>query len=337
MSARLRWGIVGPGQLADDWIAPAISASASGELVACAGQDLARTRAFAERHEVPRVYDDYRALLRDEAVEAVFVMTPNHLHHPVVVAAAEAGKHVLCDKPMALSVEQASEMLEACQRAGVVLRIGLQLRLQPVLQAAARIVAEGRLGELREISVQRCAPLTQAGAWRRDLAQAGLGALYDVGVHVLDFIQWILGERIVAVSASARPPRASGRPDETAVALLELQGGVLGTLRVSREVPIARNDLQIFGSRGMLVSGPLRWAESHELTLRTSDGEERSSYSVPNLYLDEVEAFARALAGEPDGLASGQDGLQLVRVAEALVRSLESGSRAEVRSVRPPV
>jgi 1,5-anhydro-D-fructose reductase (1,5-anhydro-D-mannitol-forming) len=329
--ARLRWGIVGPGQLAEEWIAPAIRASTKGELVACAGQDIERTRAFAERHGVPRAYDDYRALLRDEAIEAVFVMTPNHLHHPVVVAAAEAGKHVLCDKPMALSVEQASAMIEACQRAGVVLRIGLQLRLQPVLQAAARIVAEERLGELREVSVQRCAPLAQAGAWRQDLTQAGLGALYDVGVHVLDFLQWILNDQVVAVSASARPPRSSGRPDETAVALLEFGGGVLGTLRVSREVPIAKNDLQIFGSRGMLFSGPLRWAESHELTLRTSDGEERTSYPVPNLYLDEVEAFAGAINGESDGLARGEDGLQLVRVAEALIRSLESEGRVEVR------
>ncbi len=331
---QLRWGIVGLGQLANDWIAPAIKASKSGRLIACADALIERTKQFASAHGVERVYDSYEELVKDPDVDAVYVATPNSLHYSVVMAAADARKHVLCQKPMALTVGEAEEMIVACLAAGVTLRIGLQLRFQKVLQAAADQVRKGCIGSVREVTVQRYGPMDEAkrSGWRYELAVAGAGALADVGVHVVDFVQWIVNDQILRVFAFAYPSRASGRPDETTTLLLEFASGCQATIRCSREMPLGANDLQIFGTDGMLITGPLRWVNTHHLTLRTPNECKEQEYPADNLYLREIEVFAEALAGEWTPAASGEDGLRLVRVTDALIRSLETGSAIPVES-----
>ncbi|MBI4504577.1 MAG: Gfo/Idh/MocA family oxidoreductase [Chloroflexi bacterium] len=326
----LRWGIAGLGQLADEWIAPAVAASASGRLVACASSDAERARRFAARHGAGRAHGSYEDLARDPEVDAIFVATANHLHTPVVMAAAQHGKHVLCEKPMALSTVEAEQMLAACRAAGVTLRIGLQLRFQEVLQAAAELVRDGRIGTVREVSAQRYAPVRQPGTWRRDLATAGAGALADVGVHVVDYVRWIVGDHVARVFAVGHPARASGRPDETVTLLLEFAGGCQAAIRCSRELPLGANDLQLFGTRGLLATGPLRWVETNRLVARTSEGDEERTVPVANYYLREIEAFAAAVAGEPTAAATGEDGLALVRVTTAAISSLETGAAVAV-------
>jgi 1,5-anhydro-D-fructose reductase (1,5-anhydro-D-mannitol-forming) len=296
-------------------------------LVACADSLMERVRSFASVYGVERLYGSYEALIKDEDVDAVYVATPNALHCPVTRAAARAGKNVLCQKPMALTGAEAEEMIAACHEAGVTLRIGLQLRFQKILQAVADQVRQGRIGSVREVTVQRYAPIgeAKASAWRYELALAGAGALADVGVHVVDFVQWIVGDRIRRVFASAQPGRASGRPDETVTVLLEFAGGCQVTVRCSREMPLGANDLQIFGTGGMLITGPLRGVPQNRLTVRTPEGDEETEYPAGNLHLQEIEAFAEAVAGAPTPAATGEDGLRLVRLTEALIRSLETG------------
>ncbi len=331
---QIRWGLVGLGRLANDWIAPAIRTSHSGRLVACAGHLIERTREFATTHGVERVYDSYEDLVKDPDVDAIYVAAPNHLHHSVAMAAAHAGKHVLCQKPMGLTVEEAEEMIDACATAGVTLRIGLQLRFQKVLQAAADQVQKGYIGSVREVSAQRYGPVRESkgGGWRSNLSTAGAGALADLGVHVVDFVQWILNEQIVRVFAFSYPNRSSGRPEETATVFLEFVSGCQATIRCSREMPIGANDLQIYGKGGMLITGPLRWANTHHLTLRTPNESKVQEYPADNLYLREIEAFAETLAGESTPIATGEDGLRLVRVTGALIRSLETGCAISMES-----
>ena len=329
---QLRWGLVGLGQLANEWIGPAIRASNSGRLVACADTLIERAKSFGSAYGVERIYGSYQALMKDTDVDAVYVATPNAFHCPVTRAAAHAGKHVLCQKPMALTVAEAEEMIASCHEAGVTLRIGLQLRFQKILQTVADQVRKGRVGSVREVTVQRYAPIgeAKASAWRYELAVAGAGALADVGVHVVDFVQWIVGDRIRRVFASAHPGRASGQPDETVTLLLEFASGCQATIRCSREMPIGANDLQIFGTGGMLITGPLRGVPKNRLTVRTPEGCEEIEYAAENLYLQEMDAFAEAVAGASTPAASGEDGLRLVRLTEALIRSLETGAALPV-------
>ena len=326
----IRWGLAGLGQLANEWIAQAFKDTNSGYLVACSGSDSERLEHFGSLHKIERRYNRYEDLVRDRSVDAVYIAASNALHHPITLSAARAGKHVLCQKPMALTVHEAEEMVAACKTAGVLLRVGLQLRFQQVLRAAAKEVSKGRIGVVQEVTAQRYAPTHEAKGWRHNLKLAGAGALADVGVHVLDFVQWVVNDRITCVFAFADPPRSSGLPDEKVTMLLKCSGGCHATIRCSRKMPLGRNDLQVFGTEGILATGPLRWVDKHQLTIRTADEFEEREYAVDNLYLREIEAFAEELAGTKTPAATGEEGLQLVRITQALIRSLETGSAISV-------
>jgi len=271
-------------------------------------------------------------LIEDTKVEAVYIAAPNALHHPIVLSAARAHKHVLCQKPMALKASEAEEMITACDRARVALRIGLHLRFLKVLQASADCIQKGSIGAIREVSVQRYAPMHEAkvSGWRYELAVAGAGVLADVGVHLIDFVQWIIGYPIKQLFALAYPNRTSGRPDETMTLLLEFKNECQATIRCSREMPLSANDLQIFGTGGMLTTGPLRGVDTYRLKVRTPGESYEMEFPSENLYLHEIEAFADAVEGKITPAATGEDGLRLVRITEAIIRSLETGSAISI-------
>ena len=344
MAMQIRWGLIGLGRLAEEHLAGAFAASRNGRLVACAGRTADRAREFAAKYGVGCPHGSYERLVRDPGVDAVYVATPNHLHHPVVLAAAAAGKHVLCEKPMGLTTAEAEEMVGVCRRAGVLLGVGLQSRFQHVLQAAAAVIREGRLGIVREVSVQRYGPMRASRSpWQMELATAGSGVLGGLGVHVIDFVHWIVGDRPVRVFGLAYPARATGKPDESVTLVLEFAGGCQAIIRCGRNLPIGTNDLQAFGTRGMLATGPLRWGTTDGLTVKTMDGTEEREFPRENLYQREVEAFAEEVAGNratlTPGIASGEDGLWLARVTDALIRSFETGALVPVQgqccSLRP--
>jgi 1,5-anhydro-D-fructose reductase (1,5-anhydro-D-mannitol-forming) len=327
----VNWGLIGLGIQAE-LLVPAFAASTTGKLVACASRTYDRAKEYAQAHGVERAYPTYQELLRDPGVDAVFVATPNHLHHSMVLAAAAAGKHVLCEKPMAPTVREAEEMIAACRAASVMLQIGLHLRVQPVIKAAAVLVREGRIGTVREVIAQRFSAIAKdrVPSWRKDLSIAIAGVLTDVAVHLVDLVQLIVDDRIERVFALAHPPRSTGQPDESVTVVLEFAGGCQATVRASRGLPVGNNDLHLFGTRGTVSTGPLRFTDVHRLSLRLPNGREDWEYPVPDLYLPEIEAFAQELKGIDAGMAKGEDGLRLVRVTAAAVRSLETGAAAVV-------
>jgi 1,5-anhydro-D-fructose reductase (1,5-anhydro-D-mannitol-forming) len=264
-------------------------------------------------------------------VDAVYVATPNHLHRPVVLAAAAAGKHVLCEKPLGLTAAESEEMLAACRRAGVVLCVGLQSRFQRVLQEAVAAIRSGRLGAVCEVSVQRYGPMRAARSpWQMELATAGSGVLGGLGVHAIDFVRWIVGGRVERVFGLAHPERKTGRPEEMATIVLAFAGGCQASIRCGRGLPVGTNDLQVFGTAGMLATGPLRWGRADTLTIRTVDGAEECEYPRDNLYQREIEAFADEMAGTRTGAATGEDGVWLARVTDAVIRSFETGTLVAV-------
>jgi len=329
--AKLNWGLVGLGGLAEQ-LAPAFKESRNGQLIACASRTFESAQDFARRHGVDRAYPSYEELVRDPRVEAVYVATPNHLHTPVVLAAAAAGKQVFCEKPMAPTVLEAEEMISACRKAGVSLRLGFYLRFLQLVQAARAQVLEGRIGEVQELLIQRYSDFRfhATAPWRRDLSLAHAGVLADVGVHLLDLTQLIVGDHIARVFALAYPPRSSGQPDERVTILLEFGGGCQATVRCSRGLPAGANDLVIIGNRGTLCTGPLRWTDSYSLSLRADGQQEDRQFPVEDLYRLEIEAFADDLIGASTPLATGEDGLRMVHVTEAAIRSLETGAAVPV-------
>ena len=249
-SSPVRWGLVGLGWVATDFVAPGMVSSPGSRLAACLGSSLAKGRAFAERFGVERVHNDLEALMHDPDVDAVYIALPNALHHAAVLAAARGQKHVLCEKPFAMSVAHAREMVAACRDAGVLLRIAHQIRLDAAVGRAREIVCTGRLGRLAAITLERASGLGARTAWRQDIAQSGV--IFDVGVHLLDLISWVSGQHFVEVSAFTHPDRRQGAPDDTVTVLGRLDGDCHAVARATREVASAENNLIIEGAEATL-------------------------------------------------------------------------------------
>jgi 1,5-anhydro-D-fructose reductase (1,5-anhydro-D-mannitol-forming) len=317
----VRWGLVGLGKFANNALAPAIRRAELAEIAACATRDIADARAFADQFAVAKVYGTFEELVHDPEVDAIYVATPNALHAPVVRAAAAARKPVLCEKPLALTVEDGRAMLAACHDAGVMLRVGLHLRFENSLRRVGEILREGAIGHVLALSIERTAPLDERVPWRTDPA-AGGSILYDVGVHLLDLVPRLVGAEIASVSALASPPPFSGTAADTITMLLRLQSGAQATIRVSREAAFAGNDLVVIGTDGMVRTGPLRWAEAHWIAVTTGAGSHTEIVPAADLYRLELDGFAADLADGGNRLATGEEGLRLIALAESVQRAL---------------
>ncbi len=326
-SAVIGWGLVGLGRLTTNSIAPAIRDLPGMTIAACLGSSPDKSRSFAEAFGVASVPASVEALAADPAVHAIYVCTPNALHAEPVLAAARHHKPVLCEKPLALDDAEARAMVEACERAGVVLRVAHQIRLEPVMRRIREIVAAGELGQIRALSFERNGPLADPvraprAAWRMEATQGG--ALFDMALHLLDLAQWITAQPFREVAAMSHPDRALGLPDETVTVLARLGDHCQATIRATRELPCTRNDLVIQGTRGMLATSALRWVDRYTITLDTPEGSREESFPAGNAYRAEVEAFAGEVRGIRSDLPDGREALALVETTEAILRSIES-------------
>jgi 1,5-anhydro-D-fructose reductase (1,5-anhydro-D-mannitol-forming) len=320
---------VGLGWAAADFVVPALVKSAGSRLAACLGTSLAKGRAFAERFGVERVHADLEAMMHDPGVDAVYIALPNALHHDAVLAAARGHKHVLCEKPFALSVAHARDMVAACRDAGVILRIGHQLRLDAALRRARDIVRSRRLGRLVAMSLERASGLGARTSWRQDVSQSGV--IFDVGVHLLDLIPWLSGQRFVEVSAFTHPDRRRGIPDDTVTVLGRLDDGCHAVARATREVASADNNLIIEGSEATLITSALRFATEHVVWVRDPSGLTEERFPASPAYELEVLAFEGELRGERSLLSDGEDSVRTVAVTRAVLQAID-----ERRSIAVP-
>ena len=327
----VRWGIIGLGWVATDFIAPAMVKNANSQLAACLGSSVEKGQAFAERFGVERIHRDLEALMHDPDVDAVYIALPNALHHQAVLEAARGKKHILCEKPFAMSVAHASEMVEACRDAGVILRIAHQIRLDAAVGRARDIVHSGRLGRLAAISLERASGLAARTPWRQDVSQSGV--IFDVGVHLLDLVQWVSGQQFVDVSAFTHPDRRLGQPDDTVTILGRLDGDCHAVARATREVASAENNLIIEGSEATLVTSGLRFANEHIVRVRDGAGTTEERFAASPAYDWEVLAFEAELRGERSHLPDGQDSLQMVAVTQAVLQAIEERRVVSVPSV----
>ncbi len=327
---KIGWGIVGLGWAASDFVVPGMIKSEGSALVACLGSTEEKTREFAKRFNVPHVHANLESLLHDDTVDAVYIALPNAMHHEAVLAGAKAGKHMLCEKPLAMKPEHAREMTQACQKAGVILRIAHQIRLDAAVTRAREIVQSGRLGKIVEMTLERTSAMPPRKTWRLDNSQSGV--MYDVGVHLIDLVQWVSGERFVEVSAFTQPDRREGHADDTFTVLGRLSGGGHAQVRATRQVPQGQNNLLIEGTEASLMTSALRWEKEHVITLRDKNGVTEERFVASPAYEWEVQAFEAELAGRRSLLPDGEDSTYTVSVTAAILQSIDE---RKIVSVKP--
>jgi 1,5-anhydro-D-fructose reductase (1,5-anhydro-D-mannitol-forming) len=319
---KLGWGIVGLGRIASTQIAPAIAACDNSDLVSVVSRDKARAEEFARQHSAAGASDDYLAMLADPAVTAVYIATPNALHAGQVIEAARAGKHVLCDKPLAGTVADAERCVQECRAAGVRLGITFQTRNHDGLAEAAALVRSGGIGTVVIAEVQMSAGRNLPGGWRTDPALAGLGTLNNIGVHAFDLLRYLLDSEVTEVVALV--DREPGyQVDTTALVLLRFASGTLAYINANQSVPNARDDIVLYGTEGRVLGRNLsRPGRDGTLSVITGEGVRETPATSHDAYRRTIEAFADAVLRDHDPSPSGEDGLRSVELTAAIAAAI---------------
>jgi predicted dehydrogenase len=222
-------------------------------------------------------------------------------------------------------------MVAACHDAGVILRVAHQLRLDAAVGRVREIVRSGRLGRLAAISLERASGLGPRTSWRQDASQSGV--IFDVGVHLLDLIQWVSGQRFVEVSALAHPDRRRGEPDDTVTILGRLDADCHAVARATREVASAENNLLIEGSEATLITSALRFATEHGVRVRDRTGLSEERFPASPAYELEVLAFEAELRGERSLLPDGEDSVRTVALTQAVLQAIDERRTVPVPAV----
>jgi xylose dehydrogenase (NAD/NADP) len=244
----LGWGILGPGRIAPRLVR-ALAAASRGQLVAVASRDIERARAFATRHGIGRAYGSYDALLAAPDVDVVYVALPNHLHAPWTIRALEAGKHVLCEKPLAMTVDEVDAVAAAAWRAGRIATEAFMYLHHPQVIRAVELARSGALGRLELVNGTFSFFLDHPGDPRIDLAMGG-GSLWDVGCYPVSLSRRIAGEEADAVNAFARFDERG--VDRTFLGQLRFPGGLLAQFDSGFAAP-DRQRVEIVGGDATLV------------------------------------------------------------------------------------
>lgn len=328
MDGPLRIGILGTGAIAQIVHLPILGGRDAAEVVAVSDADRAKAEAIAGRFGVPRVLGD-EELLADPEIDAVVVCTPSHLHEEEATAALETGKHVLVEKPLALTADGARRVVETAEEAGRTLMVAMNNRYRDDGRRLREFVAGGELGEIflvRGAWLNRRPPLARR-TWRHDPERAGGGALMDLGVQLLDFCLWMLGypgwARVTAVTH-----RSELEVEDSAALLVVLGTGCAVGMQVSWTVLAGRDRhfLQLLGTGGTGSLPPLRVYK--ELGGRPADVTPPRSEGSENLYTAsyraEIDHFLRAAAGEEEA-PPPREQVALMGLLEAAYRSAAEG------------
>jgi predicted dehydrogenase len=289
------------------------------EVVAVAARDVARAEKFAARHGIAKVHESYAALLADESIDAIYNPLPNGLHAEWSIRALEAGKHVLCEKPIAANAAEAAQMAEAAERTGRVLTEAFHWRYHP-LAARMREVVQTELGEIRHIEAMLCFPLPFFNDIRYSWALAG-GAMMDAGCYTVNMVRWLAGAEPEVVSARARLARPN--VDRYMRAELRLPGGrtarVTASLLSTRLVAVK---VSAQGSAGeMRVLNPLAPQYLHSLKVAKPGKTTRERIRGEATYTHQLRAFAEHVRGGTPMSSDARDGIANMRVIDAIYRA----------------
>ena len=329
-----RWVVVGTGRHADRFALPGLAASETAEAAALFGSDEAHVARLAARHGVPRWSTSLEELLADPAITHAYVCSANARHERQAALAAAAGKHVLCEKPLAPDAAAARRMADACRRHGVVLGTGFHLRHNAANKRVRRLIADGAIGEPLWARVDYLHALGDDDTARRltasrSVAGPSAGAMAGTGAHAIDLARWLLGDEITAVAAAmaeADPGGAFG-PQRVVHVTGSAARGALVTLTAGR-ARHPRNGVTVTGSRGhVTVTGSTGYHGGGVVRIASDqEGSDRVAEVAPHdVYRDQFEAFAAATAAGGQASASGDDGVAALGVADAVERSLAAG------------
>jgi xylose dehydrogenase (NAD/NADP) len=320
--SRLRWALLSTARINRSLI-PAIRASARSELTTVASRTLDRAREYAAEWQIPRVLGSYEELMADPAIDVIYNPLPNHLHAEWTVKALEAGKHVLCEKPLALTAEDVDRIADACRRTGKIAAEAFMYRHHPLTGAVLAVVASGRLGAIKSCRGAFTFALTRPNDVRFDPAMGG-GSLWDVGCYPVSYANLIAGAAPVEVTGWQR--LSEGGIDMEFFGMMRYAGGAVAQFDSGFAGPF-RAEMEVVGTGGVLrIHRPFKADEQSGLTL-TSSGDEVDAiaFARDTAYSGEVADIEAAALDGAAPRVTLDESRRTVRTILALYESARTG------------
>lgn len=349
-SSTLKAGVIGCGAIGTLGHIPGFRA-ANVEIAAVCDANIARAESVAKQFSIPHFYSDYNELLAQKDIAMVAIGLPNILHAPVTIAALNAGKHVLCEKPMSVNAQNAEQMIETARKNTRILSINHQMRFEPTALAMRDAVREGKLGHVYHVEGRwiRNAGIPGFGGWFTNKKMAAFGALFDIGVHMLDLSLFVLGfPKVLSVKGflndelgrqkiglggwgADRATEGVFDVDDTAIAMLTLEGNATIILKITWAAFASPEErITFYGSKGGADRTADRYGKDNPLRFFHAD-EGKIVESIPDLsgypkggWDASVEAFVNAVRGD-ELIVKPEQSLQVMRVLDAIAQSAETG------------
>jgi predicted dehydrogenase len=330
--SKLRWGVLGTARIADT-VVPGLQKASNSELVAVASRDIEKSREWAQARGLGHYFGSYNEMLASDVIDAVYIPLPNALHVEWGIRAADQGKHVLCEKPIATSADQVEGLIAAQRRNGVKVMEAFMYRFHPQTERIRQLVASGAIGETKIVRATFDFLLSRTNDVRLS-KELGGGALLDVGCYCANISSLVVGTSPKAVTASAVWGETG--VDVALVGTLEFPGGVLGVIDCSFQVGTSMQQRLVISGTGGLISVTQPFRMDDEDTTITIDRADKDNtveqVRVPggNEYQLMVEHFADAVLNDTDLSYTLQDSLANMRVLDALKESALTGRRVEL-------
>jgi 1,5-anhydro-D-fructose reductase (1,5-anhydro-D-mannitol-forming) len=328
----VRWGLIGASTIAKQYMIAAIRNQPEGEVAAVMSSNPERAAAYAGENGIPTVFSTLPDLLAAD-IDAVYISTTNELHLEQALAAAKAGKHVLCEKPLALTTADARKMVAACKQAGVALGTNHHLRNAGAHRAMREAIAAGRIGRPVAARVFHSVYLPESlQGWRITKPEAGGGVVLDITVHDADTLRFVLSDDPVEISAFTQAGgMAGGGLEDGAMCVWRFRSGVIAQSHEGFTTKYAGTGFEVHGTEGSLFARDVMTQKPiGSVMLRTAKGEEELSFDREDLYTRSIKAFHAAIRGEGRPAATGEDGVWSLAAAEAALESARTGRAVKI-------
>lgn len=342
---KVRVGIIGSGFQADIHAASLGLMPEEAEVVAVASPTSGHAAALAQRYGIPRVYRDYREMLAQDDLEMVTITAPNHLHAQLTIDAALAGKHVVCEKPLCMTLEEADQMIDVCRRQGVLLMYAEELFFTPKYVQAKRMADEGAFGKVYLVK-QTEKHFGPHANWFWDVQRSGGGVLMDMGCHSIAFCWWFLGRpQILAVRCQLGTyvHRDKTRGEDNSICVVEFEHDAVGLLENSWARRGGMDDrIEVYGEGGLTyaslhMGNALPTYSEYGYGYAVEKAPDTKGWTYPVFeelwnygFPQELHHFARCVRGKEQPLATGEDGRLVLEVLYAGYHSARTGSRVQL-------
>ncbi|MBQ3118912.1 MAG: Gfo/Idh/MocA family oxidoreductase [Clostridia bacterium] len=336
---KIKWGVIGCGGIADRRTLPGMMLADNAELVAVMDAYMPAAEKCKEKYNAKYAFDKMEDVLAIDEIQAVYIASPVFCHKEQAMAAADAGKDILIEKPVGLTAAEAEEIAAYCESKGVKMGVGFMMRFHSYHQAMKEIVSSGKIGEIVSARAQlTCWYPEMENCWRQDMKLSGGGAMMDMGVHCVDLIRYITGLEVVEAAGICGNQVFKYSVEDAGGVIMRLSNGAVAYVDANFNIPdaAAKCKIEFYGTKGSIFAqGTISQVEGGEIeVLCTDDGlgydanQDRGEVTplevnveFGNMYTKEIESFGRAVSGEAPVAITAADAIASQKVIEAAYAS----------------